>query len=316
MKNQTFYKFEIDGYTPGRLDQIIASQLPEYSRTRIKHWINGENITVNGKICSPKDKIKKRSIIEIRISNQDELDVVPENIPIDILFEDDDLIIIKKNKGMVTHIAPANYTGTLQNAILYSFPELKTVPRAGIIHRLDKNTTGLLIIGRNIKSYYKLTKQMSERKIFKQYLALCKDIISKNTIVNKKIGRHKINRKKMTVASYGKEAISKVYVKEKYKKSSLIEVNLITGRTHQIRVHLSYIGHPILGDKLYGFKVNNFNYNKNLKDFFINFEGHLLHAKYLAFKHPSTNKEVSFTCDEPDEFKKVKMILRKENEKS
>ncbi|MBS83361.1 MAG: RNA pseudouridine synthase [Gammaproteobacteria bacterium] len=316
MKNQTFYKFEVDSCTSDRLDRIIASQLPEYSRSKIKYWINNENITVNGKYCSPKDKIKKKSIVEVRISHQDELDVIPENLPLNIHFEDEDFIVIEKKSGMVTHIAPGNYNGTLQNGLLYHYPELKTVPRAGIIHRLDKQTTGLLIIARNIQSHYKLSDQMAKKKISKKYIALCKDIISTNIVINEKIGRHKINRKKMAVTQRGKEAVSKIYVKEKYTKSSLIEVNIITGRTHQIRVHLAHIGHPVLGDKLYGFKVSNFNYNTNLKDFFMNFEGHLLHAKYLSLKHPSTNKEVHFSCDEPEEFKKVNTILRQENEQS
>ena len=309
MKNITFYKFEVYPDKSLRIDQIIASQLPEYSRSRIKNWINNEKITINGKSCTPKDKIAIKSSVEVKISENEELDKESQNIPIEILYDDEDFLIINKESGMVTHTAPGNFTGTLQNALLYKYPELRSIPRAGIIHRLDKNTSGLLIIAKNLKSHNELTKQIQLRKIIKKYDALVTGIISSNVVINEKIGRHKINRKKMTICDNGKESISKITVKENYIKSSYLEVELITGRTHQIRVHLSYLGHPIIGDKLYGFKKNIFNSDKDFYKYLEVYNSHALHAKYLCFKHPTSKENFSIETPLPDLIIKIKSYI-------
>jgi 23S rRNA pseudouridine1911/1915/1917 synthase len=309
MKNITFYKFEVYPDKSLRIDQIIASQLPEYSRSRIKNWINDEKITINGKSCTPKDRIAIKSSVEVKIFENEELDIESQNIPIGILYADDDFLIINKESGMVTHTAPGNFTGTLQNALLYKYPELRSIPRAGIIHRLDKNTSGLLIIAKNLKSHNELTKQIQLRKITKKYDALVTGIISSNVVINEKIGRHKINRKKMTICDNGKESISKITVKENYIKSSYLEVELITGRTHQIRVHLSYLGHPIIGDKLYGFKKNIFNSDKGFHEYLEVYNSHALHAKHLRFKHPASKENFSIEAPLPDSFIKIKSYI-------
>ena len=153
MKNVTFYKFDVEPEKGMRLDQLIALQLPEYSRSRIKNWMNAEKVLINGKTCSPKDKISSRSMIEIAIHPLEEVDIVAENIPIDVIYEDEDFLVVNKISGMVTHTAAGNYSGTLQNALLYKYPELRNIPRAGIIHRLDKQTSGLLVITRNLMSH-------------------------------------------------------------------------------------------------------------------------------------------------------------------
>ena len=310
MKNITFYKFEVYPDKSLRIDQIIASQLPEYSRSRIKNWINNEKITINGKSCTPKDKIAIKSSVEVKIFENEELDIESQNIPIEILYADDDFLIINKESGMVTHTAPGNFTGTLQNALLYKYPELRCIPRAGIIHRLDKNTSGLLIIAKNLKSHNELTKQIQLRKIIKKYDALVTGIISSNVVINEKIGRHKINRKKMTICDNGKESISKITVKENYIKSSYLEVELITGRTHQIRVHLSYLGHPVIGDKLYGFKKNIFNSDKDFYKYLEAYNSHALHAKHLCFKHPTSKENFLIEAPLPNSFIKIKSYIR------
>ena len=165
MKNLSFYKIEIEPDKNKRIDQLIASELPEYSRSRIKNWINRKDITINGKPCSPKDKILKKSVIEIRILENEELDIQPEKINLNISYEDKDILVINKNPGRLTHTAPGHFLGTLQNALLYHYPNLKNVPRAGIIHRLDKNTSGLIIIARNLIAHNSLVSQMKDKMI-------------------------------------------------------------------------------------------------------------------------------------------------------
>jgi 23S rRNA pseudouridine1911/1915/1917 synthase len=306
MKNVTFYKFDIEPENNLRLDQIISSRLPEYSRSTIKNWINAEKILVNGKTCSPKDKISIKSEIEIEVHPNEEIDVIPEDIALNVLYEDDDFIIVNKSSGMVTHTAVGNYSGTLQNALLFKYPELRNVPRAGIIHRLDKQTSGLLIIARSLQSHNNLTKQIQNRSITKKYLTL-KNI----STIDEKIGRHKINRKKMAVTFSGKESISQLKILRRFDKASLIEVELVTGRTHQIRVHLSFIGHPVLGDKLYGFRKSIFSKNTELIKFLDLYNGHALHAMSLEFKHPSTKKFFFIKSLPPDEFLEIQSLIEK-----
>ena len=313
MKNVTFYKFEVNSGNDLRLDQLIAMQLPEYSRSRIKNWIDNNNITINGKTCSPKDKIHSKSSIEVKIFENEELDIKAENIPLNILHEDDDIIVIDKESGMVTHTAPGNYSGTLQNALLFLFPCLNNIPRAGIIHRLDKYTSGVIVIAKNLKSHNFMTKQIQSRKVKKIYNALVCGIFEKNLIINQKIGRHKVNRKKMTVIDSGREAVSKIKVITKYKKTSFLEVDLVTGRTHQIRVHLSHLGFPVIGDKTYGFKKSYLNSCKNLVNYLQTYDGHTLHAKNIEFTHPGNSKIFSIESVLPKSFIHIKSYLSEHN---
>jgi 23S rRNA pseudouridine1911/1915/1917 synthase len=311
MKNVTFYKFDIEPENNLRLDQIISSRLPEYSRSTIKNWINAEKILVNGKTCSPKDKISIKSEIEIEVHPNEEIDIIPEDIALNILYEDDDFIIVNKSSGMVTHTAVGNYSGTLQNALLFKYPELKNVPRAGIIHRLDKQTSGLLIIARSLQSHNHLTKQIQNRSITKKYLTITSGILKNVSMIDEKIGRHKINRKKMAVTFSGKESISRLKILRRFDKASLIEVELVTGRTHQIRVHLSFIGHPVLGDKLYGFRKSIFSKNTKLVKFLDLYNGHALHAMSLEFKHPSTKEIFFIESSPPDSFLEIQSLIEK-----
>ena len=296
MKNVTFYKFDIEPENNLRLDQLISSHMPEYSRSTIKNWINAEKILVNGKVCTPKDKISIKSQIEIEVHLNEEIDIIAEDIPLDILHEDDAFLIVNKSSGMVTHAAVGNYTGTLQNALLFKYPELRNVPRSGIIHRLDKQTSGLLIVARSLQSHNNLVQQLQNRSITKKYLTITSGILKSISMIDECIGRHKINRKKMTVTSSGKEAISRIKILRRYDKASLVEVELVTGRTHQIRVHLSFVGHPIVGDKLYGFRKSIFTKNIELIKYLDSYNDHTLHAMSLEFKHPSTREKFFIEC--------------------
>jgi len=211
---------------------------------------------------------------------------------------------------MVTHTAVGNYSGTLQNALLFKYPELRNVPRAGIIHRLDKQTSGLLIIAKTLQSHNNLTKQIQDRKVIKKYHTLVSGIINNVSKIDERIGRHKINRKKMSVTENGKESISKIKVLRRFEKASSLEVELVTGRTHQIRVHLSHIGHPVIGDKLYGFKKTIFTKHPDILELLsCSSDDHALHASSLEFRHPITNNIFKIECEKPKSFKKLESLI-------
>jgi len=310
MKNVTFYRFDIEPKNDLRIDQLLVSYLPEYSRSCIKNWINNEKILINGKTCSPKDKLTSKSIIEIEVMQNEKLDIISEDIPVNVLHDDSSLLIVNKPCGMVTHTAVGNYSGTLQNALLFKYPELRNIPRAGIIHRLDKQTSGLLIIAKTLQSHNNLTKQIQDRKVIKKYHTLVSGIISNVSKIDEKIGRHKINRKKMSVTETGKESISKIKVLRRFEKASSLEVELVTGRTHQIRVHLSHIGHPVIGDKLYGFKKTIFTKHPDiLEQLSCSPDDHALHASSLEFRHPITNNIFHIECEKPNSFKKIESLI-------
>jgi 23S rRNA pseudouridine1911/1915/1917 synthase len=257
---------------------------------------------VDGNPCSQKDKISSSCKISINITSQPTLDLIPEDIDINIIDETDDYIIVNKKSGMVTHIAPGNYTGTLQNALYFKYPELGLVPRTGIIHRLDKNTSGILVICRNLSSHNILSQQLQDRKFTKLYHSLVARIIDKPITIEEPIARHIVNRKKMTVRSNGRYALSKIRPLSVYKNTSHVEIELITGRTHQIRVHLSFIKHPVIGDDVYGFKNSFFNKYQNIFDRIDKSFAQYLHAYSLSFRDPKTNKLKTYTAPYPKEY--------------
>ena len=309
MKSKNIFTFMVNPDSDLRLDQLISQQLPEYSRSRIKNWIKNKKLLLNGQTCLPKDKVKDRATIEIIIDNNDEVDIVPENIPIKVLYEDSDIIIVNKDSCMVTHTAIGNYTGTLQNALLFHFPYLKRLPRAGIIHRLDKQTTGVLVICKNIITQYKLSKDLQDRKITKKYIAIVTGTVTRNYIIEKPIGRHPVNRKKMAINQSGKYAKTIINGYTNGQLGSILDLEIVTGRTHQIRVHLSDNGHPILGDYLYGFKKSSIKKNPELHKLVDNFDGIALHAYFLGFKHPSNQKDFAIECLPGDTFNGIRSLV-------
>ncbi len=309
MKSPVFYKFNVNPDNASRIDKIIANELPEYSRSRIQTWIKNGNILLNGKTCLPKDIVKESTLIELTIEESESLDIEAQNLPLEIIYEDEDIIIVNKDSGMVTHTAVGNFNNTLQNGLLHRFPELKYVPRAGIIHRLDKQTSGILIIARNLKSQHYLSTLMQSRLINKKYSSIVSGIVSRDIVIDKPIGRHHVNRKKMTVREDGKQARSIVTVVKVLENSSLLDIEIVTGRTHQIRVHLSSLGNPVFGDHLYGFKNNRFVKNPKIMDFLKNYEGFALHARYIRFIHPITNKDFEIECLPGHSFNVIKSLL-------
>ena len=308
MKSKNIFEFNILPDHELRLDQILSRELPEYSRSRIQRWIKDKRLLVNGQACLSKDKIKKISKVEIEITENEEIDVSPENITLDIVYEDESLLIVNKLSGMVTHTAIGNYSGTLQNALLYYDSKLRTLPRAGIIHRLDKQTSGALIVCKNLKSQFILSKLLQERKILKKYKAVVFGSLKSGLILDKPICRHRVNRKKMVVSQNGKNAKTIIHSTLFREEVSVLDIEIITGRTHQIRAHLSDLGHPILGDKLYGYKNGKLKKNRKLKEYMEDFEGIALHAYYLKFKHPFDDKDIEIECLPGDTFNVIRSL--------
>jgi 23S rRNA pseudouridine1911/1915/1917 synthase len=290
-----------------RLDAYIASNLEGISRTNVKRLVEDGNITVNGVKQKVSYKVQENDEIIIEIPEARELDIQAQDIPIEVVYEDKDIIVVNKPKGLVVHPANGNWDGTLVNAIMAickdSLSGIGGEIRPGIVHRLDKDTSGLLIIAKNDEAHLNMSNQIKDREVKKIYYALVRGVVAENeATINMPIGRSNKDRKKMAVTRDGKEAITHFKVLERFNKYTLLEVKIDTGRTHQIRVHLSEIGHPVIGDEVYSNGKNEFGIH-----------GQLLHAKSLDFKHPITGKQMHLETDLPEEFQNVLQQLRANN---
>ncbi len=292
-----------DEHTGKRIDTVLALMIPELSRTRLTNWLKSGNILVDGKILRPKDKILGGEIVLIDpLTNEEELAYLPEEIPLDIIYEDEHILVINKPAGLVVHPGSGNWSGTLLNGLLFCYPELKNIPRAGIVHRLDKDTTGLMVVARTLGAQTQLVRQLQDRQVTRIYRAIVEGHPHQEGVVNKSIGRDPNNRVKMaTIAIGGKEAITKFRVLQNFDKFSYIECKLETGRTHQIRVHMKSIGHPLVGDPIYGnHKVN---YAENVVEAILSLNRQALHATKLSFIHPITEELMNFKIALPQDFK-------------
>lgn len=300
MKNEIKVSIETE---KGRIDKVLVDCLKDYSRSQIQSWLKEEAVTINGEITKANRKVAPGDEIVITIPEPVLLDLIPENIPLEIVYEDDDLAVINKPQGMVVHPSAGHPNGTLVNALLYHLENLSTindVVRPGIVHRIDKDTSGLLMVAKNDKAHESLAKQLKDKTSLRKYVALVHGNISheKGTI-NAPIGRSKVNRKKQDVQADGKPAVTHFEVLERFDEFTLVELQLETGRTHQIRVHMQYIGYPLAGDPVYGPR-------KTLPG-----NGQYLHAKLLGFKHPTTGEEMIFEAKIPENFRKTLETLRK-----
>ncbi len=286
-----------------RIDVYVSGMLEDMSRSSVQKLISDGNITVNDKIIKSNYKIKLNDSIRIILPEPEILDVAAEDIPIDIVYEDDDLAVINKSQGMVVHPAPGHYSGTLVNGLMYHLKNLSSingVMRPGIVHRLDMNTSGLMLVAKNDKSHNFLAKCLKEHSINRIYYALVEGNIKDDSgIIDAPLGRSEKDRKKRTVTyKNSKNAVTNFWVVERYKKFTLIKLKLETGRTHQIRVHMKYIGHPVVGDDVYGSKINKFG-----------LRGQLLHSKSVGFVHPTTGEYMEFESNLPEYFQKVLRII-------
>ncbi len=298
-------QLRVDENEGKRIDIYLSEHLEDISRSSIKKLIKDKNVTVNGTEVKPRYIVKSEDLIEVSFEEEVEgVEIEKQNIPLEIIYEDSDLAVINKPQGMVVHPATGNLTGTLVNALLYHFDTLSTLngeERPGIVHRIDKDTSGLLMIAKNDFAHESLAEQLKEHSTTRKYYALVEGRIKEeNGTIDAPIGRHRIDRKRMTVTeTNSKEAVTHFKVLERFEKYTLIEAQLETGRTHQIRVHMSYINHPVVGDPVYGYK------NQRFK-----LEGQLLFAKIIGFVHPRTGEYLEFEVDLPDYFVKILNILR------
>lgn len=288
----------------GRLDKVCSEIFSDYSRSQIKQLLDGGNITVNGKTEKAKYKVKSGDVIRLEEPETRTLELRSENIPLDIVYEDDDVIVINKPQGMVVHPAPGHDEHTLVNALLYHCP-LSTINgtfRPGIVHRIDKDTSGLLMVAKNDKAHRSLAKQLKDKTNIREYVALVHGRIAEDEgTINAPIGRSLKDRKKQAVVKDGRNAVTHFEVLKRYRDYTLVKCILETGRTHQIRVHMKYIGHPLVGDPLYGPK-------KTIKG-----NGQFLHAGKLGFVHPTTGKLLIFEAPLPKIFQECLEKLDKTN---
>lgn len=278
-----------------RIDKYLLDKL-DISRNKIQKLINDNNILVNGKSVKASYIVRVDDLIECDFLYKEKIDILPEDIPLDIVYEDDDLLVVNKPSGMVVHPAVGNYSHTLVNALMYhcnNLSQVNGVIRPGIVHRIDADTSGLLLVAKNDMAHVDLAKQISEKSVKREYIALVDGVIKEDTAtIDAPIGRDVKNRKKMCVtADNSKDAITNIRVIERYKNSTLITCSLLTGRTHQIRVHMNYIGHSVINDPVYG--------SKKLVDPLF---GQMLHARKIGFVHPRTHEYMEFSCEPPDKF--------------
>lgn len=297
-----------------RLDQVLAQHFPEYSRSRWGEWLKQGEISFNGKICRSKDKAQYGSELILNIQAETEIlvssGIKAQNIPLNVVYEDDDLIIINKPAGLIVHPGAGNPDYTLLNALLHHYPNAKTLIRAGIVHRLDKETTGLMVIAKTAASQTNLIAQLQSREIKRSYVALVYGHLISGGEIHTFFGRHPKNRLKMAVLPQGKEALTYYHIKRQYQDFTLLEVQLASGRTHQIRVHMAHIKHPLIGDPLYGQRLSiPKGASDHLSEHLHNFKRQALHAARLSFTHPVSKKTLDFTAPLPEDFTQLLSAL-------
>lgn len=285
-----------------RLDQAMARLFSDFSRSRLQGWIKEGSVLLSGHVARIREKVSEDDLIELVATFDEQVDCQPENIPLDIRFEDEHLLVVNKQPGLVVHPAVGNWQGTLQNGLLFHNKQLAELPRAGIVHRLDKDTSGLMVIAKTQAVHKGLVAALQAREVKREYRALVNGRLTAGGTVDKPIGRHPKHRLKMAVNPNGKEAITHYRVLERYRQHSLLKVNLETGRTHQIRVHLAYVRHPILGDATYGGRPT---LPPRSDDLLIQairgFKRQALHACRLGFRHPTTGEAVYWEAEMPDD---------------
>jgi 23S rRNA pseudouridine1911/1915/1917 synthase len=297
-----------------RLDLILAELFSDYSRSRLQTWIKTGQVQVNGAVLKAKDKLEGGEVIVLYAEPETVVYSTAEAIPLDIVFEDDSLLIINKPAGLVVHPAAGNWSGTLLNALLNHDSTLEKMPRAGIIHRLDKDTSGLLMIAKTLPAHNRLTQQLQDREITRHYLAITKGRMTAGGTVDEPIGRHPADRKRYAVRESGKEAVTHYRVIERFRHHTFVQLQLETGRTHQIRVHMAHIRFPLLGDPVYGgrFQMPP-ECNEALSTFLRDFKRQALHAAKLGLIHPIDNDYYEWEQPMPDDMAGLLTALQ-ENE--
>jgi len=312
MTNSIKFELTLDPELAGmRVDQAIAKSLPDYSRTEIKSWIDQHVLTINDKTCRASDKVRGGEHIIINAQKKQQPLWQAEEIPLDIIYEDEALIVINKPAGMVVHPAAGNPGKTLLNALIHYLPKLQELPRAGIVHRLDRDTTGLLVIAKTELALKSLAAQMRKRTISRIYQAIVNGKLISGSTINAPVGRHPVQRIKMSVTEMGRPAITHYRIIEKYPHHTRIRVQLETGRTHQIRVHMAHIHHALLGDAVYAGRLKlPKGASPELIDALRNFKRQALHAAELGLIHPTTKELITWQAPLPEDMLELIQVLK------
>ena len=298
--------------TGNRIDSSLSEMLPDYSRSKITAWIKSGDALIKQKSFKPKDKVIGNEVIYLTINSKQSNNWIAEKIPLNIFYEDEDIIIINKQFGLVTHPGAGNWNGTLANALLYYDPSLSTLDRVGIVHRLDKNTSGLMVIARNEKSQKYLVEQLQNHSVSREYSALVYGHMIAGGTIDEPIGRDPKDRVKQAVLTSGKDAVTHYRAIDRFKSHTHVKAILETGRTHQIRVHLSHIGHSLIGDPVYGGRVRfPKKASDELKQALLNFKRQALHSKKLTLNHPISGELMSWKAPLPDDMQELLKVLKK-----
>ena len=311
---QVDHQLEISAELAGmRLDQALATCFPQYSRSQIKTWIEAGAVLLNDSPSRPKVKVIQDDKVQMTATLAASAALVAQAVAFKLAYEDEDLLVIDKPAGLVVHPGAGNADKTLANGLLNMFPELDALPRAGLIHRLDKETSGLLIVARHAQSFQMLTSMMADRLISREYIALCNGVIISGGTIDKPLGRDPHNRLKIAVRSDGRPAVTHYRIAEKFRAHTLLSVRLETGRTHQIRVHMAALGHPVVGDTRYGAKLKIGRaalpgFEAALRDL----DRHVLHARTLSFEHPLSGREIHVESQLPGSISRLLELARED----
>ena len=315
MSELEFFRHYVDvSHSGQRIDQVAADVFSDFSRARLQGWIRGGQLRVNGHLCKPKDRLLGGELIELNVIIEPEKRWQVQPIPLEVVYADSHIVVINKPAGLVVHPGAGVADGTLLNALLYHFPELINLPRAGIVHRLDKETSGLMVVARSIIAHTALVQQLQNRTIGREYEAVVMGCLTGGGLVNKPIGRHPVNRLKMAVLENNvkaKEAVTHYRLLQRFSRYTHIACRLETGRTHQIRVHMAHMQHPLVGDPVYrGRQRWLAGTPDDLKQVLQAFKRQALHAKRLTLKHPESGEELSWQIALPDDMQQLLVALK------
>jgi len=303
---------QVPEYLDGQRSDIVASNLfPDYSRSRLQSWMQDGFLLVDGKHVRPKDRLLTGQNLRLEVELDSPERWLPEDISLAVVYEDEHLLVVDKPVGMVVHPAAGNPDGTLLNAVLYHAPETRNVPRAGIVHRIDKDTSGLLVVARTVEAQTSLVRQLQKRSVKREYLCVAEGQFTAGSSIEAPIGRHPRSRLKMAVVTNGKPAITHYRIEERFFAHTLLRVQLETGRTHQIRVHMQHIKHPLVGDQLYGGRAKvPAGISKELREYLRAFPRQALHAAQLTLTHPASGKVMSWQSPLPEDINQLLNHLR------
>jgi 23S rRNA pseudouridine1911/1915/1917 synthase len=298
-----------------RLDQALARLFPSYSRSRLKDWVLSGKVTVDGSVLRPRDRLGGGETIRVAAVAEAEETVAAQPIPISIVYEDEAIIVIDKPAGLVVHPGAGNRAGTLQNALLHHRPGLAEVPRAGIVHRLDKDTTGVMVVACTLTDHTDLVRQLEERSVRREYRAVCNGVMTAGGTVDAPLGRHPVDRLRMAVRHNGKPAVTHYRVVRRFRAHTDVRASLETGRTHQIRVHLAHVGFPLVGDRVYGGRLKlPPGASEELIQVLRQFRRQALHARRLELRHPRSGEQVAFEARLPEDHRVLLDVLARDAE--